>query len=73
MKDNPSTSDYGFIAFLTLVKSVKIQDSVKVRRGKMLYSFDLTEDEWLKYRLEYSQSIYPRFLQEIKLRQDPSF
>lgn len=67
------STDYGYVAWLTLVKEKEIIDARKVRRGKMEYAFDMQDEEWLTLRLEYSNSIFPRFLQEIKLKQDPSF
>ena len=75
MENIKFTSDYGLVAWLVVIKGLRdIADKAqKVRRGKMLYAFDVVEDEWTKLRLEYIQSDFPKFLNEIKLRKDPSF
>lgn len=68
-----NTTDYGFTAYLTLVKNCKPKNATKIRRGKMQYGFDLDDKLWTVYRVEYSESMFARFLQEIKLRKDASF
>lgn len=70
-----ATGDYGLIAFLSVLKRIKpLADRTrKVRRGKMEYVYAMTEADWTALRIEYSNSIFPVYLEEIKRRKDPSF
>jgi hypothetical protein len=69
------TGDFGLIAYLVLIKGLATVNELtrKIGRGKMIYVFEMTEDDWVKARLEYCNSIFPKFLAEMKLRQDPSY
>ena len=70
-----TTGDYGLIAFLAVIKHIRplMGRERKIHRGKMEYVFSMTEEYWVAMRTEYSHSIFPRFLEEIKLRRDPSY
>ena len=72
-KEIKRTSDYAFIAYLVAIKGFKWCEANKIRRGKMEYGFEISETEWVELRMEFSQSSYNRFFQEIKAVQDPSF
>lgn len=69
------TCDYGFMAWLVVVKNIKPIDGTarKIRRGKMEYFFPIDQDEWTKLRIEYSSSVFQRIMNEIKSLKDPSF
>lgn len=70
-----ATGDYGLIAYLKTIKNVLplVEKTKKIRRGKMEYVFSMSEQEWMSMRIEYTNSIFPKFLGEIKLLKDPSF
>lgn len=70
-----ATGDYGLIQFLIDVKKVcpVAEKTRKIRRGKMEYVFSMAEPDWMSLRIEYSNSVFPKFLQGIKLLKDPSF
>lgn len=67
------TSDYGLIAYLSVVCNIEPSGARKIRRGKMEYDYDLEESKWTEIRVAYSKSQFPLFLHAIKVKQDPSF
>lgn len=77
MKDKvyQDCSDYELIAWLIMEKGVRPVDTMskKIRRGLMKYYFDIDEETWVKYRIEFKNSLFSRYLLEIKLLKDPSF
>lgn len=80
MTDEPNktlhaTGDYGLVAFLSVLKRTKplAEKTRKIRRGKMEYVYSMTDDEWTTLRIEYSNSIFPKFIEEMRLRRDPSY
>lgn len=70
-----ATGDYGLVSFLSVLKRIKpLADRTrKIRRGKMEYVFAMAEADWTAIRIEYSNSIFPKFLEEIRVRRDPSY
>jgi len=50
-----SGTDLWFSAFL-MSKDIKIAKYEVISRGKGRYFFDITDDEWTKYKLEFNNS-----------------
>lgn len=50
-----SSSDIWFCSFLML-KDIKIEKFEVISRGKGKYFFNLSEEEWMKYKLEFNNS-----------------
>lgn len=55
-----NTTDIWFAAFL-MIKGEKIADYKVISRGKVSCSFQLTDEQWQKYKLEFNNSDYIKF------------
>ena len=69
------SSDYGFVAYLTLIKNIGYDPdkTVILRRGKAEFYFDLSGEQWKQLKEEYRQSGYAKYNYEIKSLKDLSF
>lgn len=67
-----SSSDIWFVAFLML-KNEKINNYTTIGRGKVKCFFDLSDETWQKYKLEFNNSDYIKFKGLVEQVKDLSF
>jgi hypothetical protein len=67
-----NSTDIWFISFLML-KGHKIEKYDVLSKGKVKCYFQLTEDEWQKYKLEFNNSEYIKFKALIEQVKDLGF
>lgn len=64
-----SSSDLWFSAFLQL-KGIRVEKFEVISRGKGRYFFDLTDDQWNFYKLEFNNSDIVRYKISIEQLKD---
>lgn len=66
------SSDVWFCAFL-IKKGLKIKEYDVIDKGRVRCKFDVTEDEWKKYKLEFNNSELSEFKTIIDKLKDLAF
>lgn len=63
------SSDVWFISFL-IIKGNKIAKYDVIERGRVKCYFEISEDDWKKHKLEFSQSEVSKYKQTIEMLKD---
>lgn len=54
------TTDIWFASFLQEIKNKAVTDYSVIKPGKGEFRFDLTDEEWKKFKLEFDQSDFSK-------------
>lgn len=63
-----SSTDLWYSAFL-MMKNFKVEKYEVISRGKGRYFFNISDDDWIKYKLEFNNSDlikYKTFIEQLK-------
>lgn len=67
-----NTTDIWFAAFL-MIKGEKLSNYTVISRGKVSCSYELTDEQWQKYKLEFNNGDYAKFKIAVEQIKDLGF
>lgn len=67
-----NTTDIWFAAYL-MIKGEKLANYKVISRGKVSCIFDLSDEQWQKYKLEFNNSDYIKFKTTVEQVKDLGF
>lgn len=70
--EKKSSTDIWFCAFLK-IKGVKLESYSVISRGKVRCDYNLSNEDWQNFRLEFNNSICSEFKNAVEAVKDLSF